>query len=186
MATCITCGRDTRLFSEFCDDCKEKHLLGGKRGPVRWETVFRVVIVSLLGFIPSVLVSIIALGILVTVPDSLSGGRYITGILKLGFFPMAVFGTYALCRYLFGKPLHELRSGMIVGLATMVVMVVQVPVRVYLDGLGVQDMLPKENLALAVGAMNGVIAIIPLVVYSYLAYYSWKVELRAEFQHAAS
>ncbi len=108
------------------------------------------------------------------------------GLFLLTFSCMSVFGTIALIQHLFGKSLHEVRAGMLAGLATMVVMVVQVPVRVYLDSLGVQGMLPRDNLLLAVGAINGVISIIPLVVYSHLAYYSWKAESRVESQHAAN
>ncbi len=147
-----------------------------------WVSALRIAAVSILGLIPSVLISGGALVLLITVPDSLLDGRYVSAILKLGFSFTSVFGTYTLCRYLFGRPLHELRAGMIAGLAVMAIMVTRPFVRVYLASLGVEGMLPKENLAFAVGAINAVICTIPLIVHSRLVYLSWKPYSRIQFQ----
>ena len=141
---------------------------------MNWEAVIRTALISILGLIPSLLISIAAVLFVFTALGDLVDGRYAFGMFMLTVSSMSIFGTFTLIQHLLGSPLHELRAGMLAGLATMVVVVTQIPVRVYLDSLGVPGMLPKENLALAVGAINSVIAIIPLAVYSRLVYLSWR------------
>ena len=103
-------------------------------------------------------------------------------MLKLGFSFTSFFGTYTLCRYLYGKPLQELRAGMIAGLAVMIGMVAQPYVRVYLASLGVEGMLPKENLAFGAGILMSFVYVVPLILLGRLVYLSWTPDPKVRFQ----
>ena len=147
-----------------------------------WVATLRNSVVSILGLIPSVLISGGALLWAFTVPESLLRGRYISALLILILLFTSVVGTYALSRYLFGRPLHELRAGMIAGLAIMTIVVTQPFVRMYLASLGVEGMLPTERFALGAGIGTAFVYIIPLIVHSRLVYLSWKPYPRIQYQ----
>ncbi|MDJ0709520.1 MAG: hypothetical protein QNJ14_03970 [Woeseiaceae bacterium] len=125
-------------------------------------------LVFLVGFVPSMVISLAAPFLLIGGMQQLGDGLIVSGLLLLVPVTLVVFGTVALGQYLFNVELKRIRFRIIAGLIGMTLLVLGPFLRVLLDSFGVDGLLPREGLALAAGAMTSLVCVAPAVVYAFL------------------